>query len=483
MRHACVFWPVIASSSRLTDRHGLVPRRAQPRAQAMTWSDVETKVGHLSAFETCKAFAFHAALEAIAKHLKRPAYELWGTRSHAWIAEHLRLKGGGCPSERAVQAAVARCKDESWRPGQPEAKAGGRPPIFSAKQKKAMAAAAMGLKRKLVRPTPARVRAQVPRLSLNAETGEAASNWTIYNIFKTRCYDDAEDDPWQYLPTVTKDYLPESMKPKRVAMAQHILETMPAAACANHVAIDPCSSLLPKDRTRFEEQAVAALGTKRFMSPGCKFDGVNLRASKFATSQAGRSVLQLHWTPIFARGVVRIYICDPAAAERDPRMPAQLNRTEELSKFIKHVLPHELRVMEAAHGWPTLPRTVVHDKASHMVNSKAQKVNAAFHAALGEAGLHSWAGEGAQWMAARFSDAYIHETLISHMRRALDHKFPRAQPGETYTQFRRRMDKVEAHLNSENFAARENGGLHALGKDLRDRCRAMIARQGERLSK
>ena len=29
----------------------------------MTWSDADTKVGHLSPFETCKAFAFHVVLE------------------------------------------------------------------------------------------------------------------------------------------------------------------------------------------------------------------------------------------------------------------------------------------------------------------------------------------------------------------------------------------------------------------------------------
>ena len=44
----------------------------------MAWSDTVTTVGHLSAFETCKAFAFHVALEAIAKHLERPAYDLLG---------------------------------------------------------------------------------------------------------------------------------------------------------------------------------------------------------------------------------------------------------------------------------------------------------------------------------------------------------------------------------------------------------------------
>ena len=118
---------------------------------------------------------------------------------------------------------------------------------------------------------------------------------------------------------------------------------------------------------------MAALGSKRFMSPGSKYDGPNLLTSKFAVSQAGRNALQLHWTPIFARGVVRIDICDPDAAARDANMPAKLNDTTELSKFIRNVLPHELKRMQAQYAWPTLPRTVVHDKASYMVNSKAQR--------------------------------------------------------------------------------------------------------------
>ena len=40
-----------------------------------------------------------------------------------------------------------------------------------------------------------------------------------------------------------------------------------------------------------------------------------------------------------------------------------------------------------------------------------------------------------------------------------------------------------AYLNSSDFAARQNGGLRALGTDLRDRCRAVVGRNGERLSK
>ena len=118
------------------------------------WSDAETKVGHLSPLETCKAFTFQVALEAISQHLQQPAYILLGQTVSSWIAEQLTVKGGGCPSERAVRGAVAKCKDSDWQPGQAETKTGGRPPSFTAKQKKAMATAAMSLKRQIVRPTP-----------------------------------------------------------------------------------------------------------------------------------------------------------------------------------------------------------------------------------------------------------------------------------------------------------------------------------------
>ena len=118
-----------------------------------------------------------------------------------------------------------------------------------------------------------------------------------------------------------------------------------------------------------------------------------------------------------------------------------------------------------------------------MVNLMAEKPNANFAAALKDVGLHSWASGSAKWMTGHFSDAYVHEALIAHVRRVLDHEFPRANPGETRRRFRHRMDKVEECLNSSDFAARENGGLRALGKDLRDRCRAVVERNGERLSK
>ena len=151
----------------------------------MSFSSAATKRGHLPPWEACKAFAFSTCLDVISQKLGQRPCDLLGQRSNDWIATQLRLQGGGCPTERAVVKAIKRCQQEDWYPGKSEAKHGGRGTSFSATQKKRMAAAAMALKRKIVRPTPAKVRALLPRACLNPQTGEPASNDTIYRIFKT----------------------------------------------------------------------------------------------------------------------------------------------------------------------------------------------------------------------------------------------------------------------------------------------------------
>eukprot|EP00973_Karenia_brevis_P093980 12420139-Karenia_brevis.AAC.2 len=103
--------------------------------------------------------------------------------------------------------------------------------------------------------------------------------------------------------------------------------------------------------------------------------------------------------------------------------------------------------------------------------------------ALDAAHLKSWSGESTRWMAGRFGDVYPHETCISHIRRLLESKYVSHGVGETFRQFRNRMAKVEKHLNSDEFAAHEGGGLSGLCKELRTRCENVIARQGDRLPK
>ena len=86
-------------------------------------------------------------------------------------------------------------------------------------------------------------------------------------------------------------------------------------------------------------------------------------------------------------------------------------------------------------------------------------------------------------MVRKFGDVYVHETLISHIRRLVNAEFASTKLCESPAHFRMRMQKVEDHLNSPSFPQPGGSGLLGLAKELRDRCEAVIEREGERLPK
>ena len=100
--------------------------------------------------------------------------------------------------------------------------------------------------------------------------------------------------------------------------------------------------------------------------------------------------------------------------------------------------------------------------------------------------FRSWVGDGTastKWLVKKWGDVYVHETLISHIRRLLDTDFATTKVQETPKQFMSRMQKVEDHLNSEDFAAPNGGGLRSLAKEMFSRCNKVIKLQGERIPK
>ena len=166
------------------------------------------------------------------------------------------------------------------------------------------------------------------------------------------------------LESQSQDVLAEELKPLRKACAQWILDHIPQRDWYQHVAIDPCYKLLPKKQERLEELQVAAMGKKKWMSKGSARKGPNLRAPKTAKTQAGSQVTKVEWTPVLARGRLRIYVCDPELAAADARYPATLAGSENLAKFLRHVLPNILQDMKREYKWRSLPKKVLHDKAS-----------------------------------------------------------------------------------------------------------------------
>ena len=211
--------------------------------------------------------------------------------------------------------------------------------------------------------------------------------------------------------------------------------------------------------------------------------GANLRAPTTAKTQ-GREEAKVHWTPVFARGKVHLYVCDANATRHDPRLPARLNNSDNVGKFVRNVLPGILARVKRKYGWSRAPRTVVHDKASYFVTPRSQRLTAQFDEALRCSRFASWLGDGdadCSWLAGRLGDVYLHETVIGHIRHGLGHRFPRLTAGETRAQFARRMAKVAEFLNSDDFPSSATGGLQALAQALHRRCARIVELQGGRL--
>ena len=152
---------------------------------------------------------------------------------------------------------------------------------------------------------------------------------------------------------------------------------------------------------------------------------------------------------------------------------------------MRNVLPGTLEDMKQEYGWSSLPREVVHDKASYMVSPFHDMLNVVFADALEANRLRNWLGSAsgsAEWLCERFADVYPHEAAISHTRCLLDHEFTCARTHETVAQFRLRMGKVVAHMNSEDFKIKDATGLLGRCRSLQDGCERVLSDGGNRLS-
>ena len=103
------------------------------------------------------------------------------------------------------------------------------------------------------------------------------------------------------------------------------------------------------------------MGNKKWMSKGSSRKGVNLRAPATTKTQKGQNARVVFWTPVFARGQVRIYMC-PARDDPDSQNhPAKLNDSVGAATFVRDILPGILEEMQDEYGWSTLPREIVHE--------------------------------------------------------------------------------------------------------------------------
>ena len=253
-----MYRPILASGALLAAITLTQACRAAPShfTPDMAFCPEHTRDGYLPPWEVAKAVALDSVISDMERHLGKSCWELLGRGKVPYIAGRLALQGGGQPQDRAVRKILAKCRKKDWYPGKQPENVGGRPPVFSDHAKQEVARVAMEHKRSLVRPTPALCRARLPRKTINKRTGNPISDRTVQRVFKALCFDETEDDPWQWLGSASQEYLPAHMKPIRAAFGELFLQRFAAGAWFSFVAIDPCRSLLPKTPTKAEERAI-----------------------------------------------------------------------------------------------------------------------------------------------------------------------------------------------------------------------------------
>ena len=105
------------------------------------------------------------------------------------------------------------------------------------------------------------------------------SDEKVRTIFRAMCYDTDEEDPWVYMSSLSQDFLPGGLRPLRVVCVNRILKHLLEGASSHQVAIDPCSTLLPKTLVRLQQMEVVAMSKNKWMSKGSARLGNNLRAA------------------------------------------------------------------------------------------------------------------------------------------------------------------------------------------------------------
>ena len=75
---------------------------------------------------------------------------------------------------------------------------GGRPKVITGQQEHAIATSAMAMKERGLVPSVSAILASCPQATLNPETDEPFSAKVILRVFKTKCYDQDPEHPWNY---------------------------------------------------------------------------------------------------------------------------------------------------------------------------------------------------------------------------------------------------------------------------------------------
>ena len=188
---------------------------------------------------------------------------------------------------------------------------GGRPKVITGQQEHAIATSAMAMKERGLVPSVSAILASCPQATLNPETDEPFSAKVILRVFKTKCYDQDPEHPWNYDHPKQKSTLSPEAMGARLKWSDDMLEINHQADWYfRHIAwVDPCYTIVPGRPKTIHDQMVASFGkAKRWSSDDSKDEPKNLRSSPYTNKTTQWGDVKVWWFIVLARGKVHVEV-------------------------------------------------------------------------------------------------------------------------------------------------------------------------------
>jgi hypothetical protein len=372
------------------------------------------------------------------------------------------------PCANSIKALFAKIdSDPEWFPGKrnPDAAVPGPAPILQGSKRKAVADAAMGLKRRGIEPTYPKIVAQCPTSILNPSTGKAVRPDRVYKVLSEDCYDESREFPWRHQSRVAKKALTDDAMTRRLNWGVHMRTTNQSSKWCyqNIIWTDICNSVIARTIRKENEMALARKSGKGWISDDQKYANANLKGDKNALKLSGSETERIYWVPILTRGKLHVEIMPPGFPGETEAGAA--------------ILVQKVRVaLNVRFQNAIAPKLVFVDRGNGFYVQVTGEMTPTYAAALKEHGLKNFMGSNCGLQPGQIGDVLLHETAVGWIRRRERSNVPARAWEESYGEFSKRLKDIVRGVNLEY-------DVEGLCRELPMRLQKLVDNQGGKLKK
>ena len=419
---------------------------------------LDDRHGNLNAFGEAKAWALREIWRAVHDNND---YGMLPS-----VAARVKKCGTGeSPSKAALFQLFQKVEaDDEWFPGKSYQEKHGPVKVLDGTCVQAIATCAQAAKKRKIEPTYKLVVGTCDKAVVNPDTGKPVDKKIVYDIFRTKCYDEGASLPWKHKARFSKAALPDPMMAKRLAFGEHVEAWGISADWLYHnvIWVDMCNSIIPLSESKASDQALARKGKKGWASPGCELETCNLRGSKETLKQNSWDTMKIWWAPILSRGKLHIEIFDenfPGENSAGAKVLVAKTRAVVNVRFQSH---------------DTLPKMIWTDRGKGFYSNLTGKITRQYKAALVEHNFEAMLGDDGLIQPGRLQELMLHETAVSWIRTRLSASVPKRPWEETRNAYAARLKECCEDIN-------RNLNLEDLCHDFPKRIRTLVERGGGRL--